>query len=222
MTVVVDTPQGPARLHIDESRARRSRGAVMLGHGAGGGVDARDLVALAEELPLRGYDVVRMEQPWRVAGKRIAPRPALLDEAWRHAVGYVVRELPVSRLVVGGRSAGARVALRTAALSGLPEGEGPAPVVGVLALAFPLHPPGKPERTRREELTASVPVLLVQGSRDAFGRPEEFDRVPAGPELSVVPDADHGFAVSRSAVITQQEAAQLIVQRCLQWLERLP
>jgi predicted alpha/beta-hydrolase family hydrolase len=117
-----------------------------------------------------------VEQPWRVRGRKVAERPPLLDEAWL----AVLAELAGAPLVAGGRSAGARVACRTAAEVGAD---------GVLCLAFPLHPPGRPERSRLPELEAvQVPVLVVQGDRDAFG-------VPPGAVL--VPGADHGFRVAR-------------------------
>lgn len=181
MTVrVVATPVGDARLIIDH--ARIERGTLALGHGAGGGTGARDLAALAAVLPGEGITVVRVEQPYKVAGKKAAPAPARLDQAWRAAMTAIPRNRP---LAVGGRSAGARVACRTATDVG---------AVAVVALAFPLHPPGRPERSRLAELTGSgVPTLVLQGERDPFGRPEEF---PPGPfELVAVPYADHGLKV---------------------------
>ncbi|MBD0293220.1 MAG: hydrolase [Jiangellaceae bacterium] len=176
---LVATPAGDARLVV--SAAAEPRATLALGHGASGGIDARDLRALADGLPATGISVVRVEQPWRVAGRRVAPRPPMLDAGWLAALDAVRGDLA---LVVGGRSAGARVACRTAAQSG---------AVAVVALAFPLHPPGRPERSRLAELTgAGVPTLVVQGGRDPFGRPEEF---PAGPfDLVPVPQADHGLA----------------------------
>jgi uncharacterized protein len=177
---VLTTPVGDARLIIDQ--ARSELGTLALGHGAGGGLEARDLAALAAALPGEGITVVRVEQPYRVAGKKAAPAAATLDRAWRAVMATIARNRP---LAVGGRSAGARVACRTAADIG---------AVAVVALAFPLHPPGRPERSRLAELTgAGVPTLVVQGERDPFGRPEEF---PTGPfELVAVPHADHGLAV---------------------------
>jgi uncharacterized protein len=177
---MVTTPIGDARLVIDP--ARRERGTLALGHGAGGGIGARDLAALAAALPGEGITVVRVEQPYRVAGKKAAPAPKTLDRAWVAAVEAIRRNGP---LAVGGRSAGARVACRTASAVG---------AVAVVALAYPLHPPGRPERSRLDELVGvGVPILVMQGERDPFGRPEEF---PGGPfELVAVPHADHGMAV---------------------------
>jgi uncharacterized protein len=176
---------------------------LVLGHGAGGGIEARDLVAVAAGLPPRGVTVVLVEQPWRVAGRRMAARPAQLDQAWRAVLAndsFRTATRSRSRLVVGGRSAGARVACRTALDVG---------AEAVVALAFPLHPPGRPERSRADELIgAGVPVLVVQGERDGFGGPAE---IPAGPEVVPIPYADHGFAVPRSADLTQEDALGLLV-----------
>lgn len=164
MTADVDTLLGPARVLTSEP-AEQVRGTLVLGHGAGGGAEARDLVAVTDAAASAGWRVHRVEQPWRVAGKRVAPAPARLDVGWNAVLDQLRAEGRLSGpLVLGGRSAGARVACRTAAAHDAP---------GVLALAFPLHPPGRPEKSRAGELTAvDVPLLVVQGERDAFGRPE--------------------------------------------------
>lgn len=200
----VPTPHGDARLHVD--RSRHPFATLVLGHGAGGGVEARDLVALARELPRQGVSVIRVEQPWRVAGKRLAPRPAVLDEGLVAATDRLRVRTP---LVVGGRSAGARSAARCARAMG---------ASGCLALAFPLHPPGRPERSRRDELDeAGVPTLVVQGERDTFGLPDEF---PQDVDLTVVPGADHGFAVPKRGPVSQEVALEIVVEATLEWLVR--
>lgn len=172
----IDTPSGMARAHIERPRPAASpRGVVVLSHGAGGGIEAPDLDALRRIVD-DGWTYVRVEQPWRVAGKRVAPRPATLDQAW----GPIVRSLRSGRgalrgpLVVGGRSAGARVAARTAGEVGAD---------AVLALSFPLHPPGKPDKSRAAEfqavLDAGLGQLIVQGRADPFGGPGEVrDAIP--------------------------------------------
>jgi predicted alpha/beta-hydrolase family hydrolase len=168
----IDTPHGPARAHTTEATGT-VRGTLVLGHGAGGGVESVDLVAVTAEATGAGWRVVRVEQPWRVAGKRIATAPPTLDEGWR-AVLHRLRadDVLTGPLVLGGRSAGARVACRTAAEHG---------AAGVLALAFPLHPPGRPEKTRAPELTAvDVPLVVVQGETDAFGDPAAVAAVLSG------------------------------------------
>ncbi|HET8588243.1 MAG TPA: alpha/beta family hydrolase, partial [Nakamurella sp.] len=160
----LDTPAGPARIDLDRPSGK-VRGLLVLGHGAGGGVDAADLLAVRDAAIALDIAVARVTQPYRVAGRR-APAPASrLDEAWIAAVAAVRRRRGLSGLpvVVGGRSSGARVACRTAAACGAD---------AVLALAFPVHPPGKPDKSRLDELDhVTVPVLVVQGDRDPFGMP---------------------------------------------------
>ena len=163
-TVEIETPQGTARAQLEP--ATDPVGALALGHGAGGGVGAPDLAAASEAARAAGFSVALIEQPYRVAGKK-SPVPApRLDEAWTAVVEHLAAgELAGLPFVVGGRSAGARVACRTAASSG---------AIGVLCLAFPVHPPGKPEKTRMEELDGvAVPALVVQGTSDPFGMPSE-------------------------------------------------
>ena len=204
---VVDTPHGEGRLHT--RRARTPAATLLLSHGAGGGVEARDLEALADALPGQGVTVVLFEQPWRVAGRRIATPPATLDAALRAAADVMRVRTP---MVVGGRSAGARSAARTARSLG---------ASGCLALSFPLHPPGKPERSRVEELASvGLPTLVVQGSNDAMGRPEEFPEDLSGVDLAVVPGADHGMKVPARGPVTQNEALGIVVESTLEWMWR--
>ncbi|MET9504711.1 alpha/beta family hydrolase [Streptomyces sp. NPDC006622] len=199
----IDTDAGPAR--ITWHRAGRPRLVLAVGHGAGGGIEARDLRALADALPGHGVAVALVEQPWRVAGKRVAPAPKTLDVGWRGIWPAVAA--PGVPVISGGRSAGARVACRTATELG---------AHAVLALGFPLHPPGRPEKSRAAELLgAGVPALVVQGGNDPFGRPEEF---PEGTyELVGVPYGDHGFAVPKRAPVTQDEALETITAAVVQW-----
>jgi predicted alpha/beta-hydrolase family hydrolase len=170
VTVVeIDTPHGPARAHLRP--ADEPRGTLVIGHGAGGGVQARDIVAAAGAALAEGFSVALVEQPYRVAGRK-SPAPAhQLDAAWEAVIaelrgrGDTAFDLAAGPLITGGRSSGARVACRTAAATG---------AAGVLCLAFPVHPPGKPEKSRLDELDAvEVPVLIVQGLSDPFGMPPE-------------------------------------------------
>ena len=184
----IDTPHGPARVHL--SKVRGATGGLVLGHGAGGGVGARDLQAAADAASAAGFSVALVEQPYRVAGRRSPAPAAQLDAAWiavvEHLKAKALKGLP---LVCGGRSAGARVACRTSTETG---------AVGVLCLAFPLHPPGRPEATRLDELDAvTVPVLVVQGASDPFGMP------PPGPSRSVVTvKGNHSLRSDRDAIRT--------------------
>jgi uncharacterized protein len=193
VTVIeIDTPQGLAKAHLHV--VDDPVGALILGHGAAGGVAARDLVAVTEVSSSAGFSVALVEQPYRVAGRRSSPPASKLDAAWtavvEHLRGGELRGLP---LVGGGRSAGARVACRTAADSG---------AVAVLCLAFPLHPPRRAPtaelKTRQPELDAvQVPTLVVQGERDPFGMPR------AGPNRSVVTvPGNHSLTTDLDAVAT--------------------
>jgi len=207
-TELVVTLPGQAR--IAWHRANRPRSVLALGHGAGGGVEARDLVALAGTLPERGVSVALVEQPWRVAGRKVAPAPRTLDEGWRAL--WPALAAPGLPVVAGGRSAGARVACRTAAELG---------AAAVLALAFPLHPPGRPERSRAQELVGAglaCPLLVVQGGADPFGRPAEF---PEGYKPVEVPSADHAFKVPARAGLTQEAALTLLTDAVTDWLAGL-
>ncbi|MFI1353772.1 alpha/beta family hydrolase [Streptomyces sp. NPDC020898] len=206
-TEAVETDAGTAR--VTWRPAEHARLVLAVSHGAGGGIEARDLQALAGELPAHGVTVALVEQPWRVAGKKVAPAPKTLDVGWRGIWPALTKPgLPV---IAGGRSAGARVACRTAKELG---------AVGVLALSFPLHPPGKPEKSRAGELLgAGVPTLVVQGGNDPFGKPDEF---PVGAhELVEVPYGDHGFAVPKRAPLGPDEALAIVTGRVVEWVASL-
>lgn len=197
----IATAYGDARLHTD--RSRHPVAAVALGHGAGGGVEAPDLAALARELPRAGITVYRIEHPWRVAGRRVAPGSATLDAATVACLNSIRVRCP---LVLGGRSAGGRVACRLAAAMG---------AVGCLALAFPLQPPGKAASRVQELLDVGLPTFVVQGERDRFGGPSAF---PEGVDLTVIPDADHSFGVPRKATLSQEETYALVVEAVVEWI----
>src|SRR5690349_19348803 len=159
--IELETPHGPARAHVNE--AEEPVAVLVLGHGAGGGVGAPDLKAAPEPALAVNVTTILVEQPYRVAGRKSAAPAAQLDAAWK----AVIEQLPIEGLplYVGGRSSGARVACRTSGAVG---------ATGVLCLAFPLHPPGRPEKTRLPELEqVTVPVLIVQGESDPFGMPPE-------------------------------------------------
>lgn len=176
----LETPRGPARVHLHP--VEEPRAALVLGHGAGGGVGAPDLVAATAAALAASVTVALVEQPYRVAGRRSPAPAAQLDEAWTSVVAQLrAGELDGLPLLAGGRSSGARVACRTAAATG---------ATGVVCLAFPLRPPGRPDApSRLSELDGvSVPMLVVQGERDPFGIP------PASRLRSVVlVPGDHGL-----------------------------
>lgn len=195
----VPTPVGSARVRLQTPA--RPAGLLLLGHGAGGGVEAPDLCAARDAGLAAGLAVARVEQPWRVAGRRVAEAAPRLDAAWR-----AVRDaLPAAGpLVVGGRSSGARVACRTA---------GDVGAAAVLALAFPLVPPNG--RSRQPELLLpDVPVLVVQGDRDAFGVPEPHGSVA----VHRVAGADHAFRVRRADGRAARDVAEELREVVRAWL----
>jgi predicted alpha/beta-hydrolase family hydrolase len=192
--LTLPTPYGPAAAHLHP--ADEPRAALVLGHGAGGGVEAPDLVAATEAGLAEGFSVALVEQPYRVAGRRSSPQANQLDAAWAAVVEQLAQgDLDGLPLVTGGRSAGARVACRTAADTG---------AAAVLCLAFPLQPPSRkgkpPAPDRLHELEAvEVPVLVVQGENDRFGIPPAGD----GRDVVQVP-GDHSLrkdAVAVSAAV---------------------
>ena len=187
--VDIETPHGPGKAHVHV--AKGAQAALVLGHGAGGGVEAHDLVVATQVALEERVSVALFEQPYKVAGRR-SPAPARqLDAAWTAAVAQL-REgaLAGLQLIAGGRSLGARVACRTAAETG---------ALAVLCLAFPMHAPGRsgdPKASRIEELDGvKVPTLVVQGERDPFGMP------PPGRNRTIVKVAgDHGLKADLDAV----------------------
>lgn len=209
----VETADGPALVHLCVPGAT-ARALVVLGHGAGGAVDAPDLSALATALPAAGFAVARVEQPYRVAGRRTPAPAGRLDSAWVTAVASLRRGSPLARLplVAGGRSSGARVACRTAAATG---------AAAVVALAFPLSPP-RSATTRLAELAAvPVPMLVVQGSRDPFGTRADFPaRLPAGLRFVEVPAADHAFRARRADGRSSEKCLADVVVAVVGWLDR--
>jgi predicted alpha/beta-hydrolase family hydrolase len=184
--LTIPTPHGPAQAEL--RYARRGGAALLLGHGAGGSIGAPDLTACTRAATAAGLHVALITQPYRVAGRR-APAPVRqLDEAWLAVSRYLGEEVFAGLpLIFGGRSSGARVACRTVAAGG---------AVAVLCLAFPVHPPGRPDRSRMDELDGvSVPVLVVQGERDPFGRPE----LATGREVVLLP-GDHSLKADLPAL----------------------
>jgi uncharacterized protein len=186
----VESPSGRARVYLHA--AERPRAGLVLGHGAGGGVEAADLVAVRDVALAEGVSVGLVEQPYRVAGRRSPASSAQLDAVWLAVASRLrERELRGLPLLVGGRSLGARVACRTAALT---------EAVAVVCLAFPLQPPRRsgsaPRPSRLAELDGvAVPTLVVQGTRDPFGIP------PASRQRTVVEvPGDHSLKRDLPAV----------------------
>jgi uncharacterized protein len=198
---LIDTPSGPAEVEVAPPAASigPARSLLVLGHGAAGGVGAPDLVAVRAAALAHGVVVAMVTQPYRVAGRRSPASAPQLDAAWT-AVVAALRTGARNRLplVVGGRSSGARVACRTANAVG---------ASGVVALAFPLHPPGRPERSRADELGSGVPTLVVNGDRDPFGVPKSSP----GVTVCVRPGARHDLRVDLRGT------AELVID----WMHRM-
>lgn len=179
----IDLATSAGTAWADLNRPRGASVLLVLTHGAGGGVQTADLIAIADACTAAGIAVALITQPYRVAGRRTPPKPGPQDAAWLQGIAALRRRrgLATLPLVVGGRSNGARVACRTAQACG---------AAAVIALAFPLHPPGHPEKSRLDELGAvGVPTLVVQGDRDPFGMPP----AGAGREITVITGADHSL-----------------------------
>ena len=185
-SVQIETGAGPARVEID--RPAKPTFLVVMTHGAGGGVETKDLLAVRDVALARGGVVARVLQPYRVRGARAPGAPGPQDAAWLEVIGALREEFRGLPLVQGGRSNGARVACRTAAQAG---------ARGVIALAFPLHPPGRPEQSRADELRAAgTQVLVVNGDRDPFGIPAARD----ASHVVVLPGETHSLSKRPAAV----------------------
>lgn len=177
----LETSAGPAEIELDKPRG--SSFLLLLTHGSGGGVEARDLLEVRERALELGGAVARVVQPYRVAGRRAPGSVIKQDAAWLEIVAALRKKVRGVPLIQGGRSNGARVVCRTATL---------VEAKGILALSFPLHPPGKPEKTRREELLAAsqaVDVVVINGERDPFGIPDAADAA----EVKIIPGQPHSF-----------------------------
>ncbi|MFI9506922.1 alpha/beta family hydrolase [Nocardia sp. NPDC052566] len=193
----IETSAGPAEIELD--KPRKAAFLLLLTHGSGGGVDAKDLLTVRDTAVELGGAVARVTQPYRVAGRRAPGSAIKQDEAWLEIVADLHKRFTKIPLIQGGRSNGARVACRTAIA---------AEARGVIALSFPLHPPGKPEKTRRDELLApgDIEVVVINGASDPFGIPDPADAA----EVRVIPGQPHSF----------RTGFDLIADTVTPWLER--
>ncbi|MCA2209623.1 alpha/beta hydrolase family protein [Nocardia rosealba] len=176
----IETSAGPAEIELDE--VADPAFLLVMTHGSGGGVDAKDILTVRDSALAAGAAVARVVQPYRVAGRRAPGNAVTQDQAWVEIVTALRDRFPGVSLVQGGRSNGARVACRTAVELG---------ARGVIALSFPLHPPGKPEKSRRDELVSvgDAQVVVINGGSDPFGIPDPADAA----EVRVIPKQPHSF-----------------------------
>ncbi|MEU0545537.1 alpha/beta family hydrolase [Nocardia sp. NPDC005978] len=195
----IETTAGPAEVDIERTGRSRPAFLLVLTHGSGGGVDAKDILAVRDSAVARGGAVAAVTQPYRVAGRRAPGKAETQDAAWLEIIAALRKKFRGVPLIQGGRSNGARVACRTARDAG---------ARGVLALSFPLHPPGKPEKSRRDELLApgDIPVLVINGARDPFGIPDAADAA----EVHVVAGQAHSYRAGFDEIVATVEP----------WLER--
>jgi predicted alpha/beta-hydrolase family hydrolase len=212
--------QSVTALYYSASALRRAGMTLVLGHGAGANQTSPFMVSYAEALAARGIDTVTFNFAYSEQGRRLPDPKSKLEACWRAVIEAVRgRSRPsAERFAIGGKSMGGRIASQVAA-SGLDS------LAGLVFLGYPLHPPGRPDRLRSAHLPAvKAPMLFVQGSRDAFGTPEELRPIIAGlqpsTELYVVEGGDHSFKVPRSAGVRQQNVHEAIQDRVEEWLRR--
>lgn len=197
---------------VDLSAPLNPRTLVVLGHGAGGDSHAAVLVGVRDALVSVGAAVALVDQPYRVAGRRTPDRAERLDEAMLTVVAALQGRVGGVPLVLGGKSSGARVGSRIAR---------PAGAVAVVALGFPLVPPGRPDRSRAGELDAGCPVLVVQGSRDTFGTPAAVRAAAGGLPVDVheITGGDHSFAARRSDGRTTADSLAEVASTVTHWVQ---
>jgi predicted alpha/beta-hydrolase family hydrolase len=184
---------GPTIYHAEGSAAGKPSALLVLAHGAGAPQKHPFMVRTARGLAARGIDVVTFDFPYMQAGRKVPDKAPVLEQAFRDAIAEARTMSAARRVFIGGKSMGGRMATHLGA-AGVPD------VAGIVALGYPLHPPGKPDQLRVEHLPSiRIPILIVQGERDAFGTPDELRphvrRIPGHATLHVVAGGDHSLAV---------------------------
>jgi len=220
LRVELSSNQSVTALLYAAGRQDRAGITLILGHGAGAGQTSNFMVEFADALAARGIDIVTFNFLYTERGRRLPDPTGRLERCYREVIEAVLNllELKENRLAIGGKSMGGRIASQVAAADA-------GPVAGLVFLGYPLHPPGRPDRLRAEHLSRiKAPMLFVQGSRDAFGTPDELrpiiDRLPARADLHVVEGGDHSFKVPRKAGLRQDEVYRQIQDFIASWLRR--
>ena len=197
-------------------RSNSATAALVVGHGAGAGQNSPFMVRTAEGLAARGIAAATFDFPYMTARRGAPDRPPVLEQAWRDAIAQARTELSGLPLFIGGKSMGGRISSQVAA-------QGVEGVSGLVFLGYPLHPPGKPEQRRIAHLPSiAVPVLIVQGERDAFGTPAELrpvvETMRGGVTLHVVEGGDHSLAVARSSGTAQKQVYEHVLDTIAAWM----
>ena len=215
ISIEVASDQKVTAIIYAAAKARRAGIGLILGPGAGAPQTSGFMVTFASELAARGIDVVTFNFLYMEQRRRVPDPNAKLEACYRAVIEAVARR-KLGKLAIGGKSMGGRIASQVAAL-------GAAEVAGLVLLGYPLHPPGRPEELRVKHLPAiETPMLFVQGSRDAFGTPEELrpfmQKLKAPAELHVVEGGDHSFKVLKRAGLSQADVYKSVQDRIDQWL----
>jgi uncharacterized protein len=199
--------------------AKRQQAGVtlILGHGAGAGQTSGFMVSFATALAARGIETVTFNFPYMEQGRRLPDSNDKLEACYRAVIDTVAhRKSGRGRLAIGGKSMGGRIASQVAAA-------GVSGVAGLVFLGYPLHPPGKKDQLRAKHLSQiKAPMLFAQGSRDAFGTPEELrpilKKLKPPAELYVIEGGDHSFKVLKRAGVAQEDVYKAMQDRIDQWL----
>jgi predicted alpha/beta-hydrolase family hydrolase len=194
---------------------------LILAHGAGANQMSPFMVRFAGALAARGIDAVTFNFLYSEARKRVPDKNDKLEACWRKVIeafrdGMFGKSADNNKLAIGGKSMGGRIASQVAAAPSTD-------VAGLVLLGYPLHPPGQPDKLRTRHLPAiRAPMLIVQGSRDAFGTPDELrpvlERLTAPTDLYVVDGGDHSFKVAKKAVPDQEQVDALVLDEVERWL----
>jgi uncharacterized protein len=194
---------------------------LILAHGAGADQTSSFMVHFATSLAARGIDIITFNFVYTEQRRRVPDRNDKLESCYRTVIeavrsGKFHNDADRGKFIIGGKSMGGRIASQVAA-------SGQEGIAGLVFLGYPLHPPGRPDQLRSKHLPdIRAPMLFVQGSRDAFGTPEELRAVFRGlevaPDLCVVEDGDHSFKVPKRSAVPQEQVYEFVLDEIVRWL----